>query len=79
MGTKKEQLKTYIYKEIKDKFTYIAKENKRSASAELELIIEKHINNYEYKNGKLIINKNGNVEISKPKEIKENYTNSKTS
>lgn len=39
-----------------DKLSIIAEENKRSANAQLELILEQYISNYEKENGKIKIN-----------------------
>lgn len=49
------QLKTYTKEITRDKFKYIADKNKRNASKELELLVEKHIENYEKENGEIVL------------------------
>lgn len=39
--------------ELLKKFHYVAKYNARSANRELELLMKKHITNYESKHGKI--------------------------
>lgn len=42
---------------VLDKLDYIAKQNKRSACAELDIIVEKYIYEYEQEHGTIEINK----------------------
>lgn len=47
------QLKTYTTEENRQKFKYIAEQNKRNISKELEYLVEKHIQEYEAEHGKI--------------------------
>lgn len=66
MPSKKPRLMTYTSNEIVSKFNFISKYEKRSASKELEFIVEEYIKTFENKHGELIIEDNGNVSIAKP-------------
>lgn len=47
MSTKKDRIMTYVENETKEKITKIAKENNRSVSNYLNLLIKKEIKNQE--------------------------------
>lgn len=55
MPTKKPQLKTYTEQWIKDKFNYIASQERRTDSKQLEYIVLNYIKQYESEHGKIDI------------------------
>lgn len=55
MPTAKPQLKTYLEPQVAQKFTFIAKENCRTVSKQLEFLVIQEIKKYESKNGEIII------------------------
>lgn len=55
MPTAKPQLKTYLEPQVAKKFTFIAKENCRTVSKQLEFLVIQEIKKYESKNGEIII------------------------
>ena len=76
MPSNKPRLATYTSNTIIKKFQYISDYEKRSASKELEYIVEQYINNFENIHGKLIIEDDGSVH---PKQIITNDTMGKSS
>jgi succinylglutamate desuccinylase len=75
MPSNKPKLMTYTSNETIKKFQYIASIQKRSASKELEYIIEEHIRNFELKHGELIIEEDGNIH-PKPRPGKSSISKS---
>ncbi len=68
MPSKKPRLMTYTEQETIDKFETISKQENRSMSKQLEYIIKKYIQEYESKNGSIIIQNNshfGDININK--------------
>ena len=57
MPSNKPQMLVRTTDEIKQKTEYIANENNRSVSKEIELLIKKHIKRYEEDNGTIEIQK----------------------
>lgn len=55
MSTDKERIMTYVTKEDKEKITKIAKQNSRSVSNCLNLLIKQAIKNYEKEHGEIIL------------------------
>lgn len=62
MPSEKPTIMIRTTKEIKDKFEYICKKERRSMSNQAEKMIVDLIENYELKNGSINIQKNINVE-----------------
>lgn len=56
MSTDKPQVKAYVSRENYEKIKAIAKKDKRSVSNQIELLIEKCIEEYESQNGSIKIN-----------------------
>ncbi len=71
MPSNKPRLATYTTDSIIKKFQYISDYEKRSASKELEYIVEEYIRNFESNHGQLIVGEDGNVLLAKPKEVKQ--------
>lgn len=40
--------------DLLEKFRYVAEYNARSANREMEILIKKHVNEFEQKNGKIV-------------------------
>ncbi|SHJ46691.1 hypothetical protein SAMN02745136_00101 [Anaerocolumna jejuensis DSM 15929] len=79
MPTDKPQLKTYINKQDKAKFSHIAKNDRRSDSNLLEYIVLNYIEDYEKEHGQLIVGEDGKVTLAQPKVVKQGKSsNSKT-
>ena len=79
MPSNKPRLMTYTTQNIIDKFQYISSFEKRSASKELEYIVEEYIRNFELSHGQLVVGEDGNITIAKPKVLKPGKSsNSKT-
>lgn len=57
MPSNKPKVVVYTTEELKAKLEFIAKENNRSASSETEMLIKKHIRQYEEYNGEIDISK----------------------
>lgn len=55
MPSNKPKIVVYTSEEIKKKLEIIAEDNSRSASAETEMLIKRHIKRYEEDNGEIII------------------------
>ncbi len=70
MPSNKPLIKTYIDKTYKDKFKYIADLDNRSDSNMLEKLVIDHVNEWESKNGQLIIGEDGSLTLARPKDIK---------
>lgn len=67
MASNKPKLMTYTEQEVIDKFKIIAEKENRSMSKQLEYIIKKCIQEYENKNGNIIIQNNshfGDININ---------------
>lgn len=47
------QIKTYTTKENVEKFRYIATQNNRNSSKELEMLVKQHIATYEAEHGEI--------------------------
>lgn len=60
--TDKPQVKAYVSRENYEKIKAIAKKDKRSVSNQIEILIEKYIEEYESKHGSINIQKNINIE-----------------
>lgn len=60
MPSNKPRLMTYTTEETIRKFEYIAKEENRSMSKQLEYITKEYIKNYETKHGQIIVKENEN-------------------
>lgn len=71
MPSDKPRLATYTTNSTIKKFQYISNYEKRSASKELEYIVEEYIKSFESKHGELVINEDGNITISKSQLISE--------
>ena len=79
MPSSKPRLMTYTTKEIIDKFQYISNYEKRSASKELEYVVEEYIKEFESEHGQLIVGEDGNISIAKPTPLnKVKSSDSKT-
>lgn len=61
MSTNKSLIKAYVEPIQKYKIDYLAKSDKRSASNLIEVLIDKYIEDYESKNGKLTVEEDGTV------------------
>ncbi len=75
MATSKPLVKAYFDQKTKSKIEYICKKDKRSVSNLLELLAEKHIEEYENHHGELIIEEDGTVH---PKPKRERSSNLKS-
>ena len=53
MATEKKAFTMRLEPQNYEKFTVISKKNRRSMAAELELLVEQYIENYETQNGKI--------------------------
>lgn len=71
MPSKKPQFVIRTEKEILSKIAYIASENERSSTQEIVYLIKQHIKDYEDKNGKLLVDEDGNISIAKPKLLNQ--------
>jgi len=69
MASKRVQIKAYIDQDIKAKFAYLAKSDNRSESNLMEFLAIKHIEEFEKKNGELIVGEDGSVTIAKPTPV----------
>lgn len=79
MPSNKPRLATYTTDKIIKKFQYISDYEKRSASKELEFIVEEYIRNFESTNGELIVGEDGSITLARPKGIKQGkLSNSKS-
>jgi len=72
MPTEKLQLKTYIDKLHKAKFSYISDLERRSDSNLLEIVILKYLDEYEGTHGELIVEEDGTVH-QKQKSINDKW------
>lgn len=66
MPSKKPKIMTYTSEKIVKKFNFVSEHEKRSASKQLEYLIEQCISEYEAEHGELIIEEDGTVH---PKQI----------
>lgn len=78
MPSDKPRLATYTNNKTIRKFQYIADIEKRSASKELEFIVDEYISTYEAKHGELIVGEDGTVSVAKPKSVNGQSSTSKT-
>ncbi len=78
MPSNKPRLATYTKQEIIDKFQYISNYEKRSASKELEYVVEEYIKNFEVEHGQLVMEEDGKMTIAKPKPVEDKSSSSKT-
>ncbi|MGB8455544.1 MAG: hypothetical protein WCD89_24895 [Anaerocolumna sp.] len=79
MPSKKPRLMTYTNQNTINKFYYISELEKRSASKELEYIVEEYIKNFESINGEIIVGEDESITIAKPTLVrKDKSSNSKT-
>lgn len=74
MATNKPQVKAFIEADVKEKFEIICKNENRSISNMLEVLIKEKINKYEMENGN-INNKTINIQSNQNGNI--NYNNIK--
>lgn len=56
--------------EIIKKIEYIASTNTRNRNQQIEHLLKDCINNYEIKNGQLIVGEDGSVTLAKPKDTR---------
>jgi hypothetical protein len=79
MPSNKPLIKTYIDKKYKDKFQFIADNERRSDSNMLEKIVIDYIENYETQYGEIVPDENGTLTTAKPKAVhKDKLSSSKT-
>ena len=71
MPSNKPRLATYTTDKIIKKFQYISDFEKRSASKELEFIVEEYIRNFELSHGELIVGEDGSITLARPTSVKE--------
>ncbi|MDF2700817.1 MAG: hypothetical protein K0Q49_2380 [Haloplasmataceae bacterium] len=79
MPSKKPRLATYTEQIIIDKLQFIADFEKRSASKQLEYIVENYITDFESKYGELVVGENSSITLAKPKAVKGKSSGSKIS
>lgn len=79
MPSKKPRLATYTEQIIIDKLQFIADFEKRSASKQLEYIVENYITDFESKYGELVVGENNSITLAKPKAVKGKSSGSKIS